>query len=194
MLSPCLHGLRMTCLVTALLNGLPAIATSAERAHGQQSYETCSMITAEYLTVVQLHERGLDADALKASLPGLTEQGAKRVETLHRLVGEQGAQAVYERVNAEYVACAKAVYQRKGIPPLDSREFQFYFCAGENKRRYDILLAIQMGGSRDEVLPQLQEGMQRPAEELYRIVAADGAIAAYDALATELKLCLNDIP
>lgn len=156
-----------------------------------QSFETCSLITAEYVTTLQLIDKGMNADQLVQTLPGLTQPGEKRVRTLFQAVEDEGLVATYSSVNSQYARCSRRVYQQHGAPEPSSREGHFYFCAGENKLRYQVLVAATLDANRRSVLKQLPDSRHRIAGAIFDLQKSDGTLAAFDALGDELKYCIN---
>lgn len=179
------------CVLTLLL---AATAPHAQAENGAQSFESCSLITSEYLTVLQLLSRGFDRDSLKLALPGISPQAQNRIDALDRLIRSDGLTESYSRINSEFSRCAKQVYDRQGMPPRGTREAHFHYCAGENKVRYDILMAAVVGADLEEVAPQLATRYQQVAESLYGFYEQEGELAVFDSLASELKSCLNNRP
>lgn len=149
------------------------------------------MITSEYVTVLQLLNQGFTEKQLLASLPGLTDSGAKRVEALVQAAREKGLAETFSAVNAEYGRCSQRVYDKRGAPDPVSREGHFYFCAGENKLRYEILMAASLDAPEDEVLAQVPRQRQRIAQAIFDLHRKEGLVSALDAIGDELKYCLN---
>jgi hypothetical protein len=154
------------------------------------SYQACGAITREYITSVQLYQKGFALDKLKKTLPGLTPQGAKRLTEIFGLVKKNGVLPIYSNIHSKYAECAKSVYKSKGIPDRTSREYNYYFCAGEDKLRYEIALAIYLKGSKEEVLPQIPPQRRAIASYYYQIAGTKGIEAVFDLLAHSLKSCL----
>ena len=155
-----------------------------------ESYESCSMITSEYLTIVQLHQKGFTPKQLKASLPGITTQGKQDVDALYRVIKRDGVVPTFANINGRYAQCAKRVFDKRGIPPKGSREDHYYFCAGENKIRYQVVLASYLGGTEKEILPQLANARRGLAKSLIAMAHKDGYEQTFDLLATQLKHCI----
>lgn len=176
--------------LTLMLIGLPTLALGAPQ--GRQSFETCTMITSEYLTTLQLIGRGLGPETLSETLPDVSDQARKRIDELARAVRDDGLSSVYSQVNAEYARCAKAVYDHDGAPKPQTREAHFYICAGENKVRYDVLMSAVVGGSQSEVLPQLAPSQRDAARTIFELYQDRGTAAVFDKLADELKFCINN--
>lgn len=157
----------------------------------KQSFESCSMITSEYLTTLQLMSRGFEREALINNLPGITEDARQRVNSLFTTVETEGLVETYSRINSEYARCARTVYDSRGTPVTGTREAHFHFCAGENKVRYEILLAAVIGADQAEVAEQLAAQHQPAVPALYDLYQSEGALQVFDELASELKRCLN---
>lgn len=177
------------CMLLAAITPVSATANTAS----EQSFETCSMITSEYVTVLQLIGEGFTEAQLTESLPGLSPAAERRVKTIFSAATktEDGLIDTFSAVNAEYAKCSKRVYDRTGRPALTSRESYFYFCAGENKLRYEILISATLDASISEVLPQIPDARERIARAIYDLYHSEGALAAFDAIGDELKFCLN---
>ncbi|MCH8497231.1 MAG: hypothetical protein LAT63_02020 [Marinobacter sp.] len=181
-------------LAWLLLTAIASVQAHAGTPQPRQSFETCSLITSEYITVLQLLYRGFSGDALEQSLPGLSDAGRTRLQGLVQTVSEEGLLATYSTVNSEYARCGSRVYRQSGMPRPHSREAAFHYCAGENKVRYEILLALMVGGQVEEISNQLLPHYAQIVVALDELYRNQGALAAFDALASELKFCLNEIP
>ncbi|MGP4842556.1 hypothetical protein ACTXGQ_00355 [Marinobacter sp. 1Y8] len=179
-------------LLSLMLTALIPAAAAADTA-SEQSFETCSMITSEYVTVLQLVAKGFTKPQLTKSLPGLSPAAEKRVTTLFdaATASESALIDTFSAVNAEYAKCSKRVYDRVGRPAPTSRESHFYFCAGENKLRYEILISATLDAPVSKVLPQLPGSREPIARAIYSLYYSDGPAAAFDAIGDELKYCLN---
>lgn len=158
-----------------------------------QSFESCSLITSEYLTILQLSGRGLDAKMLSETLPNISVEASNRVNALTRLVQKQGLAETYSTIYSEYAACAKAVYDERGIPDTGTRENHFYYCAGENKIRYQVSMAAIIGADQDPVAGQLPAGYRNVVQAIFALQKSDGDTVLFDNLATELKHCINGV-
>lgn len=171
---------------------LPTAAFPATPENGAaQSFETCSMISSEYITVLQLLNQGFSGEQLSGSLPGLDDDGAARVQTLAAAAHRDGLADTFSAVNSEYARCSRHVYQQRGKPDPASREGHFYFCAGENKLRYEILIAATLDARIDAVLPQIPASREPIARAIFNLQQTKGTLAAFDAIGDELKYCLN---
>ena len=108
----------------------------------KHSYQSCTIITTEFLTTAQLFGRGIPLEALIESLPDLTSQGESKVRSTYELIQQSDLLSAYSAINSDYAKCAKQVYTDQGKPAFSTREYGYYYCAGENKLRYEIILSI----------------------------------------------------
>lgn len=177
--------------VTGIIIAGFASPTFADAATPGHSYESCSMITSEYVTVLQLASRGLSGEVLKNTLPGLSEKAEDRIDALLRMAGNEGLVDTYSTVNSEYARCAAGVFESNGMPSQGSREAHFHFCAGENKVRYEVLLAALVGAPKEKVLAQLKPRHQEAATAIYDLHQSEGELVVFDSLGAELKYCLK---
>ncbi|WP_148862975.1 hypothetical protein [Marinobacter fonticola] len=178
-------------LLIALALLIGASPCFADGRAAKQSFETCSMITSEYITVLQLVHQGFTGEQLLNALPGLSEGGATRVRELAKVADQDGLVDTFSSVNAEYARCSKQVFEQTGAPDPATREGHFYFCAGENKLRHEILLAATLEASKNEVLTQIPASRHRMARAIFELQDNQGTLAAFDAIGDELKYCLN---
>lgn len=181
----------LACLLVVIAMKAQAAQPDTEAKH--QSYETCGMIASEYLTIVQLHERGFTKAQLQKNLPDITRQGKKDIDYLYKAIAKNGVTSTYSNINARYAKCAKAVYDLRGKPEPGTRPYHFYFCAGENKLRYQILIAAYLGGTSEEILPQVPKSRQKVAKALLESFKKKGINKTFDGLATDLKRCINGV-
>lgn len=178
-------------LVALTLASTLASPAPAETPGAEQSFESCSLITSEYVTVLQLASRGLSGEVLKNTLPGLSEEAEQRINALLQMADTEGLAETYATVNSEYARCAAGVFKENGLPERPSREAHFHFCAGENKVRYEVLLAALIGAPEEKVLSQLRPQHRQAGATIYRLHRSQGDLAVFDSLGTELKYCLN---
>ena len=173
-------------------------AAVAEPAHdepgGTQSFESCGLITGEYVTVLQLSARGMPPETLKNTLPDISPQAQRRVQALADLVSQEGLVESYSTIFSEYAGCARRVVNRSGKPTPGTREAHFYRCAGEAKVGYEVSLAAMVGGTESEVLTQVATPLKDQARTLFETFRADGAAAVFDQLSGALKRCLSKMP
>jgi hypothetical protein len=177
---------------TFLLAALLGANTGHASEEALQSFETCSLITSEYLTVLQLASRGFEREALKDNLPGISDRARSRVDALYKMIRQDGLTETYSTIHSEYARCARKVYQRTGLPPKGTREAHFHFCAGENKVRYEIAMAAFVSAPLKDVRRQLHPQHQQVVETIYRMHEEEGVTAVLDSLASELKHCINN--
>ena len=175
---------RLVLVLILAVSPAPAVA-------GQQTYESCSLIAAEYLTVLQLASRGLDAETLKASLPDISDPAKRRVDQLLAAAKKDGLLETYSTINSEYSACAREVYRDQGLPQPGTRERRFHDCAGENRVRYDITLGASMEAPAAAIKQDLSPVHHRMVDAIYRLYESEGPLVVFDNLAGELKHCLN---
>jgi hypothetical protein len=179
--------------VPGLLIFLCLLLPGYVQASGTQSYESCSVITSEYLTILQLTGRGLSGDALAESLPDISASAARRVKALTELAREDGMTETYSTVYSEYAACAKNVYDNHGMPEPGTREARFFYCAGENKIRYEVSIAAIIGATPNDVIGQLPPGYGNVVHGIFNLQKSEGSEVLFDTLATELKHCINGV-
>ena len=85
----------------------------------KHSYLSCSIITSEHLTVLQLYQRGLPKQLAIESLPNITRAAKKRVKYVYDLAKKIGILNTYADINTNYARCSTAVFQIKGKPAPD---------------------------------------------------------------------------
>ncbi|QSP94079.1 hypothetical protein LPB19_12865 [Marinobacter salinisoli] len=168
-----------------------ASGAQSDEANALQSYESCSLITSEYLTILQLADRGLDMETLKASLPDLTDPGARRLEALLSFADSEGIVEAHSTVHSQYAQCAKGVFDRRGVPEPGTRENYFHQCAGESKLRYEFSLAATLNTDVSDVVAQVPPQHHATAARIFEIHHNQGTSALFDVLASELKQCLK---
>lgn len=175
---------------------MPAIALTAneDQPEGRQSYESCGLITGEYLTVLQLISRGFTPETLKQSLPDISEKGQARVDSLVNMARRDGLIDSYSTVNSEYARCARKVFDARGLPPMGSREAHFHRCAGENKVAYEIAIAALIGAPEADIADQLDPSHKALAESIFQDMESRGNLGMFDSLSTQLKRCLAALP
>lgn len=179
-------------MITGLIIAAFALPSSADDATtASHSFESCSLITSEYVTVLQLASRGLSGEVLKDTLPGLSDKAEERLDALLQMARTDGFVDTYSTVNSEYARCAARVFKANGMPRQGSRESHFHFCAGENKVRYEVLLAALVGAPQEKVLGQLHSRHREASAAIYELYQAEGELAVFDSLGTELKHCLK---
>ncbi len=183
------------CAVLLFYITLPA-PTLAEQTTDQPafSYTACSTITAEHLTALQLYQRGIELDVALASLTRVSRAAEKRLRYVYNLARHQGVLNTYSDINTNYARCATLVNRQSGTPAVDQREYGYYFCAGENKRRFEIILTIDRFHTREKLLERTPPEHHQVALRYFRLIEEQGALAAFDLTANNLKACLNNLP
>ena len=181
-------------IVLASMLALPLQAREETGFPSGTSYEVCSMIASQYLTTIQLLQKGFAPQILKKTLPGLTDQGAHRIDSLQQQVERSGVTETYSGVNARYARCASQVHEQRGQPKPGTRQHHFYVCAGENKVRYEILLAALAGGQLEEIREQLAPPHRKAASRIFQRLRESDVETVFSELASELKVCLKQDP
>lgn len=188
--------LRQTLLAVGmgLVLGQPLPARADSDFPSGASYEACSMIASQYLTTIQLLQKGFEPEILKDTLPGLTDKGARRIDALEQQIERSSVEETYSGVNSRYARCAAQVHEQRGQPEPATRQHHFYVCAGENKVRYEILLAAWAGGKLEDIGKQLAPPHRKAAARIFRRLEESNLEAVFSDLASELKRCLNQDP
>ncbi len=186
-LSP-LKQARYICILALLSSS--ALATEKELEH---SYQSCTMITTELLTTIQLYEKDIPLDTLLESLPTPSEGGQKRVKLTYQLAEKAGTLSSYSTINSDYAKCAKKVFSKQGKPTPTSVEYGYYFCSGENKLRYEIALSIYLKAKKDEIIPQLPKSRQQIGRHYFDLAEKEGLEAVFNLMANSLKHCVNQL-
>ncbi|MFT6266231.1 MAG: hypothetical protein ACJAWS_002392 [Oleiphilaceae bacterium] len=159
----------------------------------KHSFLSCSIITSEHLTVLQLYQRGLPKQQAIESLPNITRAAKDRVKYVYDLAKKIGILNAYADINTNFARCATMVHQVKGRPAADLKEHNYYYCAGENKIRFEILLRTDEGLSIKELIPSFPRRYEATIINLYQLIKIKGTLAAFDLTANNLKACLNQI-
>lgn len=158
-----------------------------------QSFKKCALGATEMITVTQLFHKGLSLNETLSSLPGLNSDAKERIRVTWNGIEKDGLLSTYSQINSRFAQCAKEAYQSSGKPAFGSEEYGYYYCSGENKKRYEIILAIHVGGKPEEVIPQVHPSHQPVAEYYYAQHASHGTEALFDMLGDSLKSCINQI-
>jgi hypothetical protein len=159
----------------------------------KQTFLSCAIITSEHLTALQLYQRGLPLQLAIESLPGISRDGKKRLEFVYELAGRIGILNAYADINTNFARCATLVYETKGKPAADLKEYAYYFCAGENKVRYEIILKLDRKFSVREITKDLPTRYHEVVRRYQKLIDAEGNLAAFDLTANNLKACLQQI-
>ncbi len=156
-------------------------------------YLACSIITSEHLTTLQLYQRGLPLEAAKASLPNISKEAIKRVDYIYRLADRIGILNAYSDINTNFARCATLVYEQRDKPAVDQIDYGYYFCAGENKVRFEIILNHNKYHTLEKVLEHTPDSHSDVAIRYHKLIKQKGLLAAFDLTANNLKSCLNNL-
>lgn len=159
----------------------------------KQSFLSCSIITSEHLTVLQLYQRGLPKQLALEALPNISRDGKKRLDYLYDWAKQSGILNAYADINTNFARCATLVYEQNGRPPADLKEHAYYFCAGENRIRYEMMLKLDRQMSMNEILSGLPKRYEIVAARYKKLIDEEGMLAAFDLTANNLKACLQQI-
>jgi len=159
----------------------------------KQNFLSCSIITSEHLTVLQLYQRGLPRNLAIETLPSITRAAKKRVKYVYDLAKKIGILNAYADINTNFARCSTLVHQIKGTPAADLTEHSYYYCAGENKVRFEIILMANQNKSLEELISNFPSHYQATIINFYRVIKSKGSLAAFDLTANNLKACLNRI-
>jgi len=154
---------------------------------------SCSIISSEHLTTLQLYQRGVPLKTALESLPGISREAKQRVSYIYELAMNIGILNAYADINTNYTRCANLVFKKNGKPFIDEPNYGYYFCAGENKRRYEILLNTDRYMNLDKVIAKTPDTHIDVAISYFKLIEAKGLLAAFDFTANNLKACLNNL-
>ena len=182
--------LKISAFTLLTLFSWPSFSADTNAKH---SYQSCTIITTELVTTAQLYNRGIPLDELIESLPNLSPQGEKKVRSTYELIQQSDLLSTYSAINSDYAKCAKQAHENQGKPPYGTREYGYYYCAGENKLRYEIILAIFLKQSRENVIPQIPKSRRNIALHYFDLAEKEGLEAVFDLMASSLKRCVNQI-
>lgn len=183
--------LHVSALTILTLLSWPSLAADNDVKH---SYQSCTVITTELLTTAQFYNRGVPLQELIESLPNLSPTGANKVTATYELIQKSDLLSTYSAINSDYAKCSKQVYANQGKPPYGSQEYGYYYCAGENKLRYEIILSIFLKQSRENVIPQIPKSRREIAAHYFDLADKQGLEAVFDLMASSLKNCVSQIP
>lgn len=159
----------------------------------KQSFLSCSIITSEHLTALQLYQRGIPKELASKSLPNISRDGRKRLAYIYDWVKKVGILNAYADINTNYARCSTLVYQQSGRPAPDLKEHAYYFCSGENKIRYEIILKLDRSHSIEDITKALPNSFITVARRYKHLIKEKGTLAAFDLTANNLKACLQQI-
>lgn len=178
--------------VFIMLSLLPysSLAANKEIKH---SYQSCTMITTELLTTAQFYNRGVPLKELIDSLPNLSPEGEKKVKSTYELIQQSDLLSTYSAINSDYAKCAKQVFTDQGKPSYGSQDYGYYYCAGENKLRYEIILSIFLKQSLEDIIPQIPASRRNIASHYFDLAETEGLEAVFDLMASSLKHCVTQV-
>lgn len=159
----------------------------------KQSFLSCSIITSEHLTALQLYQRGIPKKLAAESLPNISRDGKKRLAYIYDWVKKIGILNAYADINTNYARCSTLVYKQQGKPAADLKEHAYYFCSGENKIRYEIILKLDRNHSIQDITKDLPASYTKVAQRYKNLISNKGVLAAFDLTANNLKACLQQI-
>ena len=166
---------------------------SRQAANVKQSFLSCSIITSEHLTTLQLYQRGIPKKLAAESLPNISRDGKKRLAYIYDWVKKVGILNAYADINTNYARCSTLVYKQQGRPAPDLKEHAYYFCSGENKIRYEIILKLDRNHSIKEITKDLPRSYITVTQRYKDLISDKGILAAFDLTANNLKACLQQI-
>ena len=170
-----------------------SINAQTGRIHTKQTYLSCAIITSEHLTILQLFQRGLPKEEALKSLPNISREARKRVDYVYQLATKIGTLNAYADINTNFARCSTLVHQAKGVPALDLKAHDYYFCSGENKLRFEIILYIDQGISVEKLKARIPASHHKVLNSYRRLIERKGTLAAFDLTANNLKACLKQI-
>jgi hypothetical protein len=176
----------------ALLFSANSFANSSQN-NFEQTYASCSAITSEYLTLIQLYQRGIQVDQALASMPFQTAGSKERVIELYALIKELGVIDTYVQVNTNFARCSRLVYETSGTPETNTEEHAYYFCAGENKVRFEAILQVNQSYDLNKVLAATPDTHMDVAISYFNLIQDKGILAAFDYTANNFKACLKQV-
>lgn len=180
----------LSTLVAALPQSLHAQAPVSNNDDFNHTFTSCAQSTVETLTIVQLAQRGVSrTDALDV-LPA-SKTAKHRIAHVYDLISTEGMLNTYSFVNSNYARCARLVYERNGLPAADQGEYRYYFCAGENKVRYEVLLHASQKFDIDYVIANTPDTHFDTAIRYFKLADEQGLLAAFDYTANNLKACIS---
>lgn len=181
--------LRVTTLVLLLASSHSTIVLGATK----QTHLSCAIITSEHLTVLQLFQRGVKKETAISSLPNISRQARTRVDYVYSLATKIGTLNAYADINTNFARCSTLVHKTKGLPAPDDPEKGYYFCSGENKIRFEMILLINQGFSAQTIEERIPSSHHKVLKSYQRLIKRKGTLAAFDLTANNLKACLAQI-
>ncbi|MDX1452703.1 MAG: hypothetical protein R3183_09115 [Oleiphilaceae bacterium] len=185
--------LYLKALIVAMLLGAPSLQAQVSNEQIQFSYTACNNITSEQLTSLQLYQRGVPLKVALETLPNISRGAQKRLRYIYDLAKAQGILNTYSDINTNFARCATLVHSKFGTPAVDQREYGYYYCAGENKRRFEIILYIDQVHTPEKLLELVPSSHHQVALRYFDLIEREGLLAAFDYTANNLKACLNNL-
>jgi len=99
----------------------------------------------------------------------------------------------YTDINTNFARCSTLVYQVKGKPAPDLKEHAYYFCSGENKVRFEVILKLDKHMSIDTIANALPPRYMHVITTYQKLIMSKGLLSAFDLTANNLKSCLQQI-
>lgn len=182
-------------LLTLLLLHAPTSLSSSPSSTSDIPHDfiSCAFLTVEQLTILQLAQRGISQQVALETLPLSRAKAKERIATVYSLLDREGILNAYSLINSNYARCSKLVYEAKGAPAKDLLEYPYYYCAGENKIRYEIILRINESFDLDRVLSETPDSHFDVAIQYFKLVENKGLLASFDYTANNLKACIQQI-
>lgn len=191
MMSPLVLIIRTLFIVLLASHSHASTAPKSVKESFRHSFMSCSLITSEHLTTLQLYQRGLPLDAALKELPNISDDAKHRVRYLYDMVEKNGILNTYADINTNYARCAKLVHDVVGKPDPTLREHGYYFCSGENKIRFEILLLLDAGKTPGDIMKSIPDSHFHIVNQYQKLIQDKGTLAAFDFMANNLKACLQ---
>ena len=168
-------------------------ASYADQRNINQSYISCAIITSEHLTTLQLYQRGVSEQTALETLPDISRSAKQRVAYIYDLANSIGILNSYADINTNFARCSTLVYKEMGRPAPDQIEYGYYYCSGENKVRFEIILHADRYITLEKLIEKTPDSHIQTAIEYYKLIQKKGILAAFDLTANNLKACLNKL-
>jgi hypothetical protein len=168
-------------------------AASQKSTTFEHSYASCSAITSEYLTLIQLYQRGIGIDQALGALPFKAEASKSRATELYALIKKLGVIDTYVQINTNFARCSRLVYEQSGTPEQGNEEYGYYFCSGENKVRFETILTVNETYDLNKVISATPDSHMDVAITYFNLIKDKGILAAFDYTANNFKACLKQL-
>ena len=159
----------------------------------QHTFLSCAIITSEYLTTLQLYQRGIPLQTALENLPKISRSAKARVSSIYELANNIGILNAYADINTNFSRCSYKVFQAKGTPAKDQLDYGYFYCSGENKVRFEIILNSDRYLTLDKVLQKTPDSHIQTAIDYFSLIANKGLLAAFDLMANNFKSCLTNL-